>query len=272
MTSNTRSRSFCFTLNNYTEEEERYIQTWECDYLVYGREKGEEGTPHLQGLVKLKNAKSFASMKKLQPRAHWEVCKSVPASIVYCKKDGDIFEKGIPPQKNGGDSQAERAIKNKRLATGDLQELLDNGEISITQIPLLKKARTILAQEQKPYQHDNVRGIWIYGPPGIGKTHRAREYPGEIFIKSQNKWFDGYEGQETIVLDDFDTKGECLSHYIKIWSDKWSCSGEIKGGTVHLQHKRFIITSNYHPCQIWSQDAVLSAAIERRFEIIHLEE
>jgi len=267
-----RARTYCFTLNNYTEVEEQDVQQWTCEYLVYGREKGEEGTPHLQGCIKFKEKKSLAQMKKLQPRAHWETCRSVQASTVYCKKDGDVFEKGTPPQKNGGDSQQERAEKNKRLMTISLEELVESGELALTQVPLVKKARVILAQEHKPYQHDSTRGIWIYGPPGVGKTHRAREYEGTIYIKAQNKWFDGYEGEDNIVIDDFDTKGECLSHYMKIWSDKWSCSGEIKGGTVHLQHKRLIVTSNYHPCQIWTVDAVLCAAIERRFEIIHIEE
>jgi len=268
----TRARNYCFTLNNYTEEEETSIQGVECKYIVYGREIGAEGTAHLQGLIVFKNPRTFSAVKAIQERAHWEVCRSVPASIVYCKKDGNIYEDGEPPQKNGGDSQAQRAIKNKRLMTIPLEELVASGELAANQVPIIKKARVILAQEHKPYQHDSTRGVWIYGPPGVGKTHRAREYPGSMYIKAQNKWFDGYEGEENIVIDDFDTKGECLSHYMKIWSDKWSCSGEIKGGTVHLQHRRLIVTSNYHPCQIWTVDGVLCSAIERRFEIIHIEE
>lgn len=86
---------------------------------------------------------------------------------------------------------------------------------------------------REPYEHDDVRGHWLWGEPGTGKTTFARtEYgpPNEVFIKSQSKWWDGYTGQSVVVLDDLDS--DCLTHYLKIWADKWACTGEIKGGTV----------------------------------------
>lgn len=71
------------------------------------------------------------------------------------------------------------------------------------------------------------------GKPGTGKTHFARNHFGnDIFVKAQNKWWDGYKGQKIVVLDDLDIP--VLGHYIKIWADKWACSGEIKGATVAL--------------------------------------
>jgi len=55
---------------------------------------------------------------------------------------------------------------------------------------------------------------------------------------------------------------------MKIWTDKWACTGEIKGGTVNLVHKKFVVTSNYHPDDIWNEDPTMLAAIIRRFTII----
>lgn len=54
---------------------------------------------------------------------------------------------------------------------------------------------------------------------------------------------------------------------MKIWADKWSCKGEIKGGTIQLKHRRFIITSNYTIDDIWKpeEDVELNKAIKRRF-------
>lgn len=264
-----RSRAYVFTLNNYTEEEELYLQReLECQFLVYGREKGASGTPHLQGFIYFGNARSFSAVRKLLPRAHVEVCKRVADSIRYCRKDGDVFEKGIEPQKNGGDTALEIAAKNKRLREVPLEELVRTGELSLNQVPIIKKARVILDQENSLYEHDQVRGVWIYGPPGTGKTHLARSY-GDVYLKAQNKWFDGYIGQKTIVLDDFDSQGSCLGHYLKIWADKWSCTGEIKGGTVNLQHRNFIVTSNYHPKELFEDKNMLDAIL-RRFEIKNL--
>jgi len=65
----------------------------------------------------------------------------------------------------------------------------------------------------------------------------------DAYIKDQSKWWDGYTGQQTVILDDLDS--DCLSHHLKIWLDKYPCFGEFKGGKTALQHTKFIITSNY---------------------------
>lgn len=123
-----------------------------------------------------------------------------------------------------------------------------------------------LALESK----EDVRGVWIHGLSGVGKTHAARTMFGDdIYIKSQNKWWDGYTGQSIVVLDDLDT--DCLSHYLKIWADKWSCTGEIKGGTVALKHSKFIVTSNFpiDGLHIKLPQTTISA-LQRRFLEIHM--
>ncbi len=266
-----RARSYVFTLNNYTEEEEKNVQSVDCEFLVYGRETGESGTPHLQGFIKFRNPRQFNAVRKLLPRAHVEICRDVASAISYCRKYGDTFEKGLEPQKNGGDKKEEVAKKNKRLREAPLEELVRTGELSLNQVPIIKKARIILDQEHELFEADDVRGIWYWGPPGVGKTHKAREH-GDCYLKSQNKWWDGYTGEKNVVLDDLDKQGSCLGHYLKIWSDKWSCTGEIKGGTVRLQHEKFIVTSNYHPMDLWEDDIQLLRAIERRFKIIKIEQ
>lgn len=63
-----------------------------------------------------------------------------------------------------------------------------------------------------------------------------------------------------------------LGHYLKIWADKWSASGETKGGKISLRHDKFFITSNYVPADLWPEDQMLCKAIERRFEFIEMRE
>lgn len=44
-------------------------------------------------------------------------------------------------------------------------------------------------------------------------------------------------------MDDVDS--DCLGHLIKIWTDRYACYGEIKSSTIPLNHKTFVVTSNY---------------------------
>jgi len=269
-----RSRSYVYTLNNYTSEEEEAAQLIECTYHVYGRESGDSGTPHLQGFLYFPSLKSFKQVSGILPRAHIEVTRSVEHAIQYSKKDGDFWEKGTAPIGGVGKkcTMSERAAKNKRLLEEPLMDLVASGELSANQVPIIKKARVILAQEGSAYQSESVRGVWYWGPPGVGKSHKARKDFPDAHIKAQNKWWDGYTGQAHVILDDFDKQGVCLGHYLKIWADKWACNGEIKGGTVALRHEVLVITSNYHPDDLWNEDSTMCDAIKRRFKITHFSE
>ena len=61
-----------------------------------------------------------------------------------------------------------------------------------------------------------------------------------------------------------------MAHYLKIWSDHYKCTGEIKGGITGLNHRLFIVTSNYTPQELWPDDPTLSEAITRRFKITYM--
>ena len=78
-----------FTWNNYKIDQIDQIDQilkHECDWFIFQEEKGDEGTPHLQGTLKLKKKKRLTALKKINPAIHWEQTKSITASLAYCSK------------------------------------------------------------------------------------------------------------------------------------------------------------------------------------------
>lgn len=266
-----RSRAWIFTINNYSEEEYKGLNEVDAVYIIAGKEIGEQcGTPHLQGYVYFRTLKSHVQLAVMFPRA-----RTVPANgsaeknKIYCTKEGrGHFEKGIMPTgKKPSKDPTETSERNMEILNTPLVTLVEEGIISIYSVPTIVKAKMAIAQQNDPYNHDGVRGVWYYGPPGTGKSRKARDENPSYYLKAQNKWFDGYAGQDCIILDDLDTK--VLGHYLKIWSDRYACSGEIKGGTINLVHKKFIVTSNYSIEDLFLEDEAMATAIRRRFDVVH---
>ncbi len=103
------SKRWCFTINNYTPVELQTISDSadNFDYLCFGRERGSNNTPHLQGYAVLKVKLRLANVKVLPgfARAHLEVSRGTPEQAsVYCKKDGDFEEYGSLPTGQGNRS------------------------------------------------------------------------------------------------------------------------------------------------------------------------
>jgi len=95
-----------FTLNNYTQDELLRIRNLGGDlggsglsYLVYGREVGESGTPHLQGYCIFASRKRLAGVRSvISNRGHFEISRGTPKQASdYCKKGGDFDEFGSCP-------------------------------------------------------------------------------------------------------------------------------------------------------------------------------
>ena len=264
-----KAQSWMFTINNPTEADDP--RKWAgVRFVVWQLEKGEQGTPHYQGYVELETQQRLSACKKINARAAWFIRNGTQQQAIdYCTKSDtrvegpwELGEKGKGQGKRSDLDHVGELIKEG----SSIQEVAD--EYPALYMQYGRGMRDLQQVLQSHYNHDEVRGIWYWGAPGNGKSHTARAEHPDAFIKSQNKWFDGYGGQKSIVLDDLDKLGGAhLGHYLKIWADKYACTGEVKGSTVNLQHEVFVITSNYHPDTLWPDDDELRKAICRRFKI-----
>jgi len=113
----------------------------------------------------------------------------------------------------------------------------------------------------------DVCGIWVFGESGAGKTRAVlAKYP-DAYIKPRNNWWDGYQEEETIIVDDVDKFDVALGGKLKHWGDFAPFIAEIKGGSRKIRPKLVIVTSQYTIGDIW-KDNETKDALARRFRLV----
>lgn len=260
----TQSRKWCFTINNYKEEDISALAGWPYQYMCYGLEVGKEGTPHVQGYVVFLVNKRLAACKKLHASAHWEIAKgSTEQNLVYCGKD-NLMELGTKPisKVELGAKEKDRWKKVKELAQqGKIDEIDD--QVYVKYYGTLKRiARDYMA---KPDPLNGTCGLWIYGEPGTGKSHSVITQHPNRYIKPLNKWWDGYQNEEVVHIDEIEpSHATWITPYLKKWTDKWPFDAEVKGGALQIRPKLVVVTTNY--ClEEMGFDPISLAALQRRF-------
>lgn len=259
-----RTRSYCFTINNYTDDDIQCVKKLMeiSSYCIVGKEVGEQGTPHLQGYVYFPEAKTFTSVKKKLPRAHIEVCKGSPLdNYKYCSKEEILFEKGdLPKQGNRTDIDS---VRTQLKEGANMRTIIDVAKsyqsVRIGEIWLKYNEK---GKDWKP----EVR--WYYGSTGSGKTKSATEWLGEdIFKPLSFKWWEGYDGHENVLLDEI--RGDfCKYHEMLKLLDYYSYRVECKGGSRQLLAKKIAITSPFHPKRLWQTVEDKEQLLRRIDEII----
>ncbi len=261
-----RSRGWCFTLNNPTDLQ--VPREWGGDYCVWQYETAPTtGTPHLQGYIYYKGRKRFEALKEVNARASWRKANGTASqNKVYCSKDDTRidgpWEHGTIPQ------------QGKRTDILALKDTIDSGA-SITVIRDLhyslwiRHQRAVLSDrlyvQRKSANRSRPQVLVVYGPSGTGKTKTVREaFPTAYWLDKPSShsslWFDGYEGESTIVVDEF--FGWIPYHFLKRLLDYGYCKGQTKGGHVALSATKFIFTSNKHPRYWYKHD--IEGALRRR--------
>ena len=243
-----RVRSFCFTLNNWKQEEYDWLaqklKSEKVNYYIIGKEKGESGTPHLQGYVYFTNARELGPLLKWNPRIHWEVAKgSAEQSRKYCSKEGDFIEVGQIPQ------------QGSRTDLTELRERCLNGNESIGEIvnevknfQQLRFAENLM-KYRKPYS--GLRwSCYLHGPTGIGKSRKAAEEAGEYDeVSYHNGFWVGYRGSKNVIIND--TRGEIPFNLLLKILDRYPLYINIKGGETPWLAEKIWITSSKPPEEIY---------------------
>lgn len=230
----------------------------------------------MQGFVYFKNPRSFSSVQKQFAPRHVEKSVAPLEAITYCKKEGKYTERGTQPvwskkdrSRKGGAASKENYRDFISLArTGQYETILDKHPGLAVQHyrSMFAFNKDFGPQVPNLSQLDNY---WFFGPPGTGKSHRARTmFPGKsVYVKPPTKWWDGYQGEPVVVIDDIGSKQDYLVDFIKVWSDKYPFQAEVKGGSMKIRPEIVIITSNRSIEELFSPNYPIDVApLKRRFK------
>lgn len=264
----TSGRLFCYTA--FSDD----APAVDADYHCYGRETcPSTGRAHWQGFCYFKNKKTLGAVIKLLKPHHVELCRgSLADNEKYCAKSGDYTEIGTRP------AQGTRTDLNElanRVAQGtSVDEIVLENPIAFHQY-----GRTLERLEdirlRKIQRTEMPKCIWIYGPTGVGKSHKAAELAGADVYRypHDNGWWDGYCGQNAVIFDDF--RGEVPYGRMLTLCDKWPTTVRRRNkAPFPFTAKIIIVTAFGAPNEVYHNLAATDSMsqIERRFEMIHLQD
>lgn len=273
-----RGRYVCFTFNNPTSSETDAIKSMlqeKCDYAVFGVERGEGGTIHLQGYAELKKRIRLGTFAGMFPRrAHVEARKgSRCQAAFYCMKGDQShaqwLESGVDGVDYGANSEVwehgERPVddktQGKRTDIEKVRESILCGEIK-NEFDLMMSCRSMQAvifgrqflnNMPQPVVRAAPLVYWLHGPTGSGKSYGCAEFIARVvkhrewtFWRTNGgfKWFDGYNRQEIAWFDDFRFDGRPTDFaFLLNLLDIYPLRVPIKGGYVTWDPKIILFTA-----------------------------
>lgn len=254
-----RARNYVFTLHEKDGETLRLLDPLEwpeyVTYLVYQMEVAPDtGRIHFQGYLELSEGKSMTALKDACPGLEdaWFGVRrgNQRQAIAYSKKDDTRVDgpwtHGAP--KNQGQRADLDAVKSDLDKDHSFKRIAeDHFDTWVRHNKAFKEYRRITTKPR--YAKPEI--YCIIGPTGNNKTRLAHQMAGgeACYVASLGKWFDDYDGETTILFDEF--YGHCMpfTTLLKIL-DWYPLRVETKGGSVQLQASCFIFTSNQDP-QDW---------------------
>ncbi|AGA18368.1 hypothetical protein [uncultured marine virus] len=272
-----QQRAWCFTLNNPGEWRPVFDDSMRL--LVYQLERGDMGTPHLQGYVKYLERKTFAAVKTLWPSAHLEPAKASPMqNLAYCTKPegrldgpwkyGD-WERAMGNQGERNDWHDIKAFLTEQLQLGVLtedelfDEVIDRWPAKAreeravrvhTEACKRRLMRSAIAVNPSAGERSPPQIVVLWGPTGSGKTRRAWEEAGPLaYSKPQGQWFDGYRGQANVILDEWPDETIGIQLVLQML-DRYPLMVAVKGSFASWCPRRVWLTSNIEP-SAWFPEA-----------------
>lgn len=241
-----KARNYVFTDNNPEHDQPSWPET--VKYAVWQKERGQEGTEHLQGYVEFTGPKGISYLKTILPRAHWEIRRGTQQQAIdYATKEdtriGGPWTHGQLSINSQGQRSDLLALKAAIDAGKTFQVIAQEHYLIMAKYSRWAKEYRLLTQPKRDWA---PRIYLLIGRPGLGKTRFCRRVAPDAYWKQcDSKWWDGYDGQSDVILDDF--YGWIQFRTLLRLCDRYPEMVESKGGQHPFLARRIFITSNGEP-------------------------
>jgi hypothetical protein len=185
----------------------------------------------------------------------------------YCCKDGDFIEIGLVPAKGSRTDLAR--VANLAVAGKPLRDIAIAYPVSFIRhsTGVIRLVEQVLDDDKGNL--NSLEHEWWYGDTGTGKSRKARTDNPCAYIKEPTSiWWDGYKNEDVVIIDDFDKFQVSQGGAMKRWLDHYPFQGQKKGSMRMMRPKKIIVTSNYHPREIWDDPQTLDPIL-RRVKVVH---
>lgn len=254
------SKNWCFTLfsddiatDAPLDDNEGPLELWrpeDMQYLIYQIEEAPDThRQHAQGFVQLKKKIRVSGVKKLFApyTPHLEVMRGTAAEAkAYCEKEesrvagpwqwGEIISMGQR-------TDLEEVCKAIKSGASKRKIAEDYPVQTVKFSKGLENYRHIIDHCPKWRQ---VQVTYIWGDAGVGKTRSVWDSEKDVTsiykVEGDAKWWDGYDGQSTILFDDF--RGQIPFLKMLEYLDGHPVQVEVKGAWVYAKWTRVWITAN----------------------------
>ncbi len=230
------------------------------------------GKEHIQGWIQFTTKRRMNGVKRIlgSKKIHVEACYGTPTqNDTYCQKDKKYLTFGSYI-KQGQRTDLEGLVKLIEEGKPMLEVARSNPSTYLQYHSGLAKYKGMVDKEHSA-TFRKVEVIYLWGKTGTGKTRRAMEEATYKIEGSALKWWDGYEGEKCILIDEYDNDVN-ITKMLNIL-DGYQLRLDIKGAFAYARWNKVYITSNIpfeelHPNAKPAHRAALRRRITQVIELV----
>lgn len=223
--------------------------------------------PHLQGFIKFSRHIRIRQLQRIlgNYNLHAEPSRGSPLeNRTYCTKietrvpntDPVIIGFNWSNIRQGKRTDLEILVDMVRQGMTDYQIMESDPKSYLRYNTHIRKVRFTHLSRTLPDYSPCFNTVY-YGKSRTGKTRQAFTQAGKLgdtfkVTFAKDFWLDGYDGQKSLIIDEFD--GQIPIQNLLTLLDNYKLQCPVKGGFVYRQWTHIFITSNLHP-EEWYPEA-----------------